>query len=290
MRKYDRKEKLGLAIIICAVLALVLILAIQVLKSVTHKLTDFSEASEEEKEALSVFYDSDIISEGKCFDLKFIYFEPCVDEAVVEIVKKTDDDLGDIVIEMWDENDLPISWEEENYGKFEESIFFWRWRQNNQLYLRILIGNDFFNNYDKLTEYKDEILIKAKIQCDECIEEKHEIRFELKKNFQELERHKKELITSVYDGQLATYYYGLLLSYDKDRWFQEVNELIDSDKNEYLDYSRILKIDACRCRSIRNGHYQGLQDLYQLSDEEYAEYQRMVKEATEKDLFKGSGG
>ncbi len=104
----------------------------------------------------------------------------------------------------------------------------------------------------------------------------------MKKSFQELERHKKDPITNIYEGQLATYYYGLLLSYDKERWFQEVNKLIEEDKNKYLDYPIILKTSSNTSSSIRNGKYQDLQDLYQFNDEEYAEYQRMVQRAIEK--------
>lgn len=107
----------------------------------------------------------------------------------------------------------------------------------------------------------------------------------MKKSFQELERHKKDPITNIYEGQLATYYYGLLLSYDKERWFQEVNKLIEEDKNKYLDYARILKGTSETSSSIRDGKYQDLQDLYQFNDEEYAEYQRMVQQAKDKGFF-----
>ena len=112
----------------------------------------------------------------------------------------------------------------------------------------------------------------------------------MKKSFQELERHKKDPITNIYEGQLATYYYGLLLSYDKERWFQEVNKLIEEDKNKYLDYTRILKTTADMSSSIRDGKYQDLQDLYQFNDEKYAEYLRMVQRVSEKDLFKNPAG
>ena len=81
MSKYDRIEKVGLVIISCAAFAFGLIPTVTVLKRIyhpTHKLTDFSKASEEEKKALSVFYDSDIISEGKYFDLILIMLERIV--------------------------------------------------------------------------------------------------------------------------------------------------------------------------------------------------------------------
>lgn len=287
MHKYDGKDKLGLAIVFGAVLAFGLISTVNVLKRVyrpTHKLTDFSEASEEEKKALSIFYDSDIISEGKYFDLKFTYFEPCTDEAVMEIVKKTDADLGKISIETWSENEEFISGME--YGKFDESILFWKWRKNSsQQYLRFLYGNDFLNDHDIKIKYNDDILIKVKIWYDEYTEEEYEVHFDLDKNFKELERRKNNPITSMYDGQLATYYYGLLLSYDKERWFEEVNELIDRDKNEYLDYTRILKTDVCR-NPIKGYQDGDEQSLYQFNDKEYAEYQRIVQRAEDKGLFK----
>ncbi len=124
-----------------------------------------------------------------------------------------------------------------------------------------------------------------KIWYDQYAEEIYEVRFDLEKIFQELERHKKDPITNIYDGQLATYYYGLLLSYDKERWFQEVNKLIEEDKNKYLDYARILKGTSETSSSIRDGKYQDLQDLYQFNDEEYAEYQRMVQQAKDKGFF-----
>lgn len=92
------------------------------------------------------------------------------------------------------------------YGKFDESTWFWKWRKNSsQQYLRFLYGNDFLNDHDIEIKYKDDILIKMKICYDEHSEEEHEVRFNLEKNFQELERHKNDLITSMYDGQLVTY-------------------------------------------------------------------------------------
>ena len=291
MSKYDRIEKVGLVIISCAAFAFGLIPTVTVLKRIyhpTHKLTDFSKASEEEKKALSVFYDSDLISEGKYFDLKFTYFEPCTDESAMEIVKKTDADLGKIYIETWSENEEFISGR--TYGGVEDSELFGRWSRNNQQYLLFLYGSDFLNDHDTDIRYKDDILIKAKICYDQYAEDIYEVRFDLKKSFQELERHKKDPITNIYEGQLATYYYGLLLSYDKERWFQEVNKLIEEDKNKYLDYPIILKTSSNTSSSIRNGKYQDLQDLYQFNDEEYAEYQRMVQRASEKDLFKNSAG
>ena len=81
MSKYDCIEKVGLVIISCAAFAFGLIPTVTVLKRIyrpTHKLTDFSKASEEEKKALSIFYDSDIISEGKYFDLILIMLERIV--------------------------------------------------------------------------------------------------------------------------------------------------------------------------------------------------------------------
>ena len=76
-----------------------------------------------------------------------------------------------------------------------------------------------------------------------------------------------------------------MLSYDKERWFEEVNELIDRDKNEYLDYSRILKTNSTITSTIYWGKYEDEQSLYQFNDEEYAEYERMVQRAEDKRLF-----
>lgn len=159
MRKTDNVEKICLAIIFCAAFVPTFFL----LKIFNHQnpnydLADFSKAREEEKEALSIFYDSDMISEGKYFDLKFTYFEPCTDEAVMEIVKKTDADLGDVVIETWDENDEFIS--VRSYGRFEDESIFWDWRIN-QRYLRYLFGQDFLDDHDMEINYTDDIFIKV---------------------------------------------------------------------------------------------------------------------------------
>lgn len=279
MKKLDNVEKVCLVIIFCVACLPAFYILIKLYHPI-YRQSDYSEASEAEKKALSVFYDSDIISEGKCFDLKFIYAEPCTNEAVMEIVKKTDVDLGEINIKTLNENNDSIA--DQYYYNFEATKWLSGWEEGRK-YLRYAFGDRFLNGYDTETKYEDNMAFKVRISYDGQ-EEDHELVFDLEKNIKELERHVKSPVVNTYEGQLASYYYGLLLSYDKERWFQEVNELIDRDKNKYLDYARILKTDVCK--NPLNGYQDGdEQALYQFNDEEYAEYQRMVQRASDKGLF-----
>ncbi|MGX8851073.1 hypothetical protein [Amedibacillus sp. YH-ame10] len=258
----------------------------------SFKITDFNQADKAEERALDLFYttNSKNISKGKVFDLKYTYFDKFeTRNSILEIVKKTDVDVGDIEIQTVKKNDEPFI--TRNYGKFGANSYnFW---SNERVYLKFIVGNDFLKDHSinlrkeifitNTKEYGNFTEIKVIIRYRDS-EETHTVKFEENDVFENLSSIKGELsFDSKYEAQLLTYYYGLLFERDFSRWCLEVEEVLNSKNIEYLQFDRIFHIPC-------DLEYHDLQSIYNLNDDEFVAYKTVIMEAIEKGgLYEQSG-
>lgn len=261
----------------------------------SYELNDFSDASEEEREAIALFYadDSSLISEGKYVDIKYAYFNPAnMSDIRFEMIKKNTADVTFDSIIIKDKTGTketegsitggrPYRFEQGSFGLVmglanDDSFQYYGYCSGNALFLDSYLIRELTQDY--IERNYSRITIAFKINGED---EVHELQYDKEKRFRYTMECKEKFLAgeqNPYYGTQTSYYYSTLFYRDFEKWKMEIEQLLASGIFRGLDKQIILNIPSCEDRTkSQEENMLRFRESLGLSNEEFAEYLTIVK-------------
>lgn len=266
-----------------------------------YEMYDFSDASEEERDAIALFYadDSSSISEGKYFDIKYAYLNPAnMSELRFEIIKKNTaniifdsitikDRTGTIGSDISISEGIPYHFEVGKYGLVmgladDNSFQYYSYFNGNMLFLdsnlRYLEGIGEGLSQESIERNFSQVALIFEFNNEE---EVHEFQYDKEKRFLYTKECKEKLLAGEknrYYAVQANYYYSALLYRDFEQWKTEMEQLLASGIDKGIDERFILNVpgDVSGTKSQEENRLE-LRESLNLNDEEFSEYLAIVK-------------
>lgn len=266
----------------------------------SYELNDFSDASEEEREAIALFYadDSSPISEGKYFDVKYANFSSAkIGNIRFEMIKKNTADVtfdsfilkdksGAKEIEMTFYDSVAYDLDQGVFGvvlNLASDKYFQYYGYCNIASLTLepdfdqlqLLGEGL--TQDDIEQNFSQVTLSFKINGEE---EVYELQYDEEKRFLYTKECKEKVLAGEknrYYGVQASYYYSTLFYRDFKQWKVEIEQLLASGVDKEFDARIILNFPSLDQAKSREENMVCFRETLGLSNEEFAEYLTIVK-------------